>query len=142
MSENETETMAQVILDLERETFPISGRFSCGGTTSRFEGWDHLATLLVEAVGSPPPPAEGLTPAQRRVAELALEGLTNQEIAERLVVSPRTVKRHLNDVFKRVGVRSRVELLRRAIEPGSDMGLAAHRSGAAPVESSTPGQAR
>lgn len=55
-----------------------------------------------------------LTPAQVRVAELAIGGATTQEIAAALVVSPRTVESHLAQIYAKVGVRSRRELAERA----------------------------
>ena len=51
-----------------------------------------------------------LTPAERRVARLAADGLTNREIAERLVVVPRTVEMHLTAAFRKLAVESRDEL--------------------------------
>jgi DNA-binding CsgD family transcriptional regulator len=56
--------------------------------------------------------AQALTAQQRRIAELAAGGATNKEIADHLVVSPRTVEHHLRNVFSRLGVRSRVEIAR------------------------------
>ena len=53
-----------------------------------------------------------LTPREREVARLAADGLTNAEIAERLGISPATVKDHISNVLARVGVRRRVELAR------------------------------
>ncbi|MDC2945614.1 LuxR C-terminal-related transcriptional regulator [Streptomyces heilongjiangensis] len=51
-----------------------------------------------------------LTETERSVAELAARGLTNREIGEQLFRSPHTVNFHLRNVFRKVGVRSRVEL--------------------------------
>jgi DNA-binding CsgD family transcriptional regulator len=51
-----------------------------------------------------------LTAQEHTVAVLAASGLTNKEIAERLVISPRTVSVHLYRVFPKLGVASRVEL--------------------------------
>ena len=53
-----------------------------------------------------------LTPQQQRIAELAAEGATNQEIADQLVVSPRTVEHHLRNTFVKLGIRSRGEISR------------------------------
>jgi len=51
--------------------------------------------------------ALGLTARQAEVTRLAARGLSNQEIAERLHVSPSTVKRHLENVYRHTGVGSR-----------------------------------
>jgi DNA-binding CsgD family transcriptional regulator len=57
---------------------------------------------------------EALTPAERQVAELVAEGLTNRQIAERLVVCPRTVHSHLRRIFAKLGVTNRAALTREA----------------------------
>lgn len=54
--------------------------------------------------------AHGLTPAQERVAALALRGLTTRQIGASLFISTNTVQEHLTGVFDKVGVRSRREL--------------------------------
>ena len=54
--------------------------------------------------------AHGLTPAQERVAALALRGLTTREISAALFISTNTVQEHLTGVFDKIGVRSRREL--------------------------------
>jgi ATP/maltotriose-dependent transcriptional regulator MalT len=53
-----------------------------------------------------------LTDAELRVASLAVEGLTNQAIADRLFLSPHTINTHLRHVFSKLGVNSRVGLTR------------------------------
>jgi DNA-binding CsgD family transcriptional regulator len=57
--------------------------------------------------------AEGLTPAERRVAALVAEGRTNAEVAAALFLSERTVASHLTHIYAKLGVRSRTELARR-----------------------------
>ena len=52
-----------------------------------------------------------LTRAERRVAGLAVEGLTNRQIAERLVVSVKAVEWHLSRVYRKLGIRSRAALV-------------------------------
>jgi DNA-binding CsgD family transcriptional regulator len=56
---------------------------------------------------------EGLTPAERRVAELVAEGRANREVAAALFLSERTVATHLTHIYAKLGVRSRTELARR-----------------------------
>jgi DNA-binding CsgD family transcriptional regulator/DNA-binding transcriptional ArsR family regulator len=54
--------------------------------------------------------ALGLTARQAEVTRLIAQGLSNREAAERLQVSPSTVKRHLENVYRRTGVSSRAAL--------------------------------
>ena len=53
---------------------------------------------------------EALTPAERRVAELARGGATNAQIAAALYVTEKTVEGHLARVYRKLGVRSRAQL--------------------------------
>src|SRR5262249_1790121 len=53
---------------------------------------------------------DSLTASERRVAELASEGLTNREIAQMLFVTARTVEGHLTHVFRKLRVDSRDDL--------------------------------
>ena len=52
-----------------------------------------------------------LTNREREVAALMISGMSNSEIAERLVLSFNTVKIHVSNVYKKVGVSGRVELM-------------------------------
>ena len=78
----------------------------------------------------PPGPREatranpaGLTARQLEVLALVADGLTNAEIAERLVVSPRTAEHHVAAVLTKLGAASRRDAARRA----SELGLEARR---------------
>jgi DNA-binding NarL/FixJ family response regulator len=51
-----------------------------------------------------------LTPRQQEVAALIVRGLTNSQIAERLVVSPHTVERHVENIRDKLRVSSRTEI--------------------------------
>ena len=51
-----------------------------------------------------------LTPRERDVALLAARGLANREIAERFVVSVRTIESHLAQAYRKLGVKDRTEL--------------------------------
>ncbi|HEX6450765.1 MAG TPA: AAA family ATPase [Trebonia sp.] len=53
---------------------------------------------------------EGLTGTEQAVAELVAEGLTNQEIADRMYISTHTVAHYLRQAFRKLGIGSRVEL--------------------------------
>ncbi|MFE9762962.1 LuxR C-terminal-related transcriptional regulator [Streptomyces sp. NPDC005808] len=77
------------------------------------------ARAELRALGEPASPARGgddlaarLTAQQLMVARMAAEGATNREIAARLLLSPRTIDHHLRGVFARLGIRSRIELVR------------------------------
>ena len=58
----------------------------------------------------------GLTARQLEVLALLAEGLTNAEIAERLVVSPRTAEHHVAAVLTKLGATTRRDAARRASE--------------------------
>jgi DNA-binding CsgD family transcriptional regulator len=72
--------------------------------------WAARAGAELEAAGVRIAPADGLTPQERQVAELAASGLSNREIAERLFLSPRTVGAHLYRAFPKLHVTSRAAL--------------------------------
>ena len=75
-----------------------------------------MSTLAPEAISalvqtgqqaSPQTPADGLTPRERDVLALMVEGLSNPGIAERLVVSRSTVKAHVSHILSKLDVSSR-----------------------------------
>ncbi|MGJ5893648.1 AAA family ATPase [Streptomyces niveiscabiei] len=69
--------------------------------------------LRASGVGTAPvrsDPLASLTAQQREIVRLAAKGLRNREIAERLMVSPRTVSSHLYQVYPKLGVSSRNQL--------------------------------
>ena len=55
---------------------------------------------------------DSLTPSEAKVAGLVAEGLSNRQIAERLVLSTRTVESHVSHILAKLGVRSRVDIVR------------------------------
>jgi DNA-binding CsgD family transcriptional regulator len=54
-------------------------------------------------------PLDELTEIEREVLHWVAEGLTNREIAARRFTAERTVKFHIGHIFKKLGVRNRVE---------------------------------
>jgi len=60
-----------------------------------------------------------LTPRERQIVRLAMDGLGNREIAARIGGSPKTVETHLGSIFERYGIKGgRIELAIRAAEEG------------------------
>jgi DNA-binding NarL/FixJ family response regulator len=68
-----------------------------------------LAALTVPEAEPAPELPDGLTPREAEVLALIAAGLTNREIADRLVVSAATVKTHVNHIFAKTGVRDRAQ---------------------------------
>lgn len=71
---------------------------------------------LVKAGGEPTVPNYGLTTREREVLSLMSEGLSNQEIAQRLVVSLSTAKAHVSNILAKLGVASRSEAISLALK--------------------------
>ncbi|HET8653581.1 MAG TPA: response regulator transcription factor [Gaiellaceae bacterium] len=57
-----------------------------------------------------------LTPSEQRVLEALAQGLSNKEIAQQLWLTPQTVKFHLTNIYRRLGVANRTEALRHAYQ--------------------------
>jgi DNA-binding CsgD family transcriptional regulator len=101
-----------------------------GASAATAEGasmeWHEAAAYASRARGERQRPSHGwaaLTPTELRVVALAADGLTNPQIAERLLMGRATVKTHLDHVFTKTGLHSRTELaaeyVRRTTNPSS-----------------------
>ncbi|MFE9098240.1 LuxR C-terminal-related transcriptional regulator [Streptomyces sp. NPDC007264] len=99
------------------QAFRASGQYR-----SSRQAWAACRELLRDG-GVPLPPwtdADGreerdsasLTPREREVAALAATGMSNRDIADRLVVSVRTVENHLHRIYHKLGITARNELRR------------------------------
>jgi DNA-binding CsgD family transcriptional regulator len=72
--------------------------------------------LSSPTIASPPPYPDGLTNREVEVLRVVGQGLTNEQVAQRLVISPRTVDTHLTSIYSKIGVSSRVAATRYASE--------------------------
>jgi DNA-binding CsgD family transcriptional regulator len=82
--------------------------------------WSARTTAELARIGGRPPRSGGLTPTERRVAELVAQGHTNREVADQLFLSAKTVAAHLTSAYAKLGVRSRTELAHRLAQDTAD----------------------
>jgi NarL family two-component system response regulator LiaR len=78
----------------------------------------EAAQALIHAATQPRKPGYDLTDREREVLELMVEGLSNSEIADRLVVSSSTVKFHVSNILSKLAVKSRTEAVAFALQEG------------------------
>ncbi len=71
---------------------------------------------LVQTAGHEPALGHNLTPREREVLTLLVEGLTNPEIAVRLTVSRSTAKAHVSNILSKLGASSRMEAISLALQ--------------------------
>lgn len=72
----------------------------------------------VPAPYAPPEIVEELTEREKQVLQLVAQGLSDKQIAAQLIVATGTVKRHLNNIYGKLGVNSRTQALARARQVG------------------------
>jgi len=94
------------------------------GMTERNAPWAERARDELRAAGAMAPGAsrhealDRLTPREREIVALVAKGLSNSDIAGRLLLSPLTVKTHVNRAMSKLGVRDRAQLVVIAYESG------------------------
>jgi two-component system, NarL family, response regulator LiaR len=75
----------------------------------------EAAQSMVRTTSQPHSPGLDLTDREREVLILMVEGLNNTQIAERLTVSPSTIKSHVSNILAKLGVASRTEAVTLAL---------------------------
>jgi NarL family two-component system response regulator LiaR len=70
---------------------------------------------LIQAASQGPTPGHDLTPRENQVLALMAEGLTNPEIAERLIISRSTARAHVSHILSKLGVSNRAEAVALAL---------------------------
>ena len=76
----------------------------------------EAAQALIQTTSEGPVLGHDLTPREREVLGLMVEGLTNPEIAERLVVSRSTAKAHVSNILSKLGASNRAEAISLALQ--------------------------
>ena len=104
---------------LRRARRKREARAAFGEAQAIFDGlgaalFARRARAELDRIGGRTSSGEELTAAERRVAELVAQGLTNREVAAAAFVTPKTVEFHLRNIFRKLDIRSRAELARRA----------------------------
>ena len=92
----------------------------CGATrrlNRAVEELKELGTRGRRAAGATLGP-DALTQRERQVVRLAAEGMTHREIGEKLFIGQRTVETHLANAYAKLGIESKVDLMRRISQLG------------------------
>jgi DNA-binding CsgD family transcriptional regulator len=79
--------------------------------------WAEQARAQLAQLGGRRPQGARLTPTETQIASLVAQGRTNQQVADALFVSPKTVEWNLSKVYKKLHVRSRAELAAKLARP-------------------------
>jgi NarL family two-component system response regulator LiaR len=98
----------------------VSGDDLAGAIRAAHAGRSILASEAIQALVQPADPVadfgQDLTRREQEVLALLIKGLTNAEIAERLIISPATAKVHVSHILSKLEVSSREEAIALAIQ--------------------------
>ncbi|WP_330258666.1 response regulator transcription factor [Streptomyces murinus] len=108
------------LLDAVRRTAVGDAMFTPGLAGLVLGEYRRLAAEPVPAPDTDTPGAPRLTERETEVLRLVAKGLSYKQIAERLVISHRTVQNHVQNTLGKLQLHNRVELVRYAIERGLD----------------------
>ena len=80
---------------------------------------EHMMAYFARGMkAAPDAPFPDLTPREGEILELLAQGLTNTAIAEKLVLSPKTIRNHVSNIFSKLQVATRSEAIIKAREAG------------------------
>jgi DNA-binding CsgD family transcriptional regulator len=83
---------------------------TCGAGALAETARSELRASGIRVQGEQASGADALTPSERRIAELAVSGLSNREIAQELFLTVKTIEMHLTHVYRKLDIRRRSEL--------------------------------
>jgi two-component system, NarL family, response regulator DevR len=109
-----------VVKDIERFSLKESIRavHGGGGAVSPAVAATVLNRLRATAAAPAPTPSNPLSDTQLQILRLIAGGLSNREIADRVHLSPNTVKSHAQEIFRKLDVDNRVEAALKASQEG------------------------
>jgi len=129
ISSENTAAVTQALLDVGINGF-ISKRMSgvddlANAIRSIMSGFEYfgkdISDIIYRIYVSKKKTAEAtaeFTEQEKKIIELCRDGLPSKQIADRLCISPRTVENHKNNIFRKLGINSTVEMIRYAMKNG------------------------
>ena len=111
----EAGAIGYLLKDVSAEAGPRHSRSPC---RPRHPSPEVAQAIVQTAANQPPAPGRDLTDREREVLALMIEGLNNTQIADRLTVSPSTIKSHVSNILSKLHVSSRTEAVTLALRHG------------------------